>query len=748
MIDEKHIHESDINDINQDVDSTDDEQLNQWLTDEIPAPVTHRTSESYWDEEDNEPEEEGVESTDDEDEGSGDAEIEFDDAEVGSAVAVIPEDVGEISEEKREKTVKELFNELKVEDDFYEILTEYVARGKTEIQQNRIVETLELDDTWINTIENCLVSLEKIVKDPKKSIIDYYELVNVEKARRTDSNTVRHLSQHTSYIRKIEDDGRINPSKVLTRAMDEDMLIYENRFVVALINNLLYFVTGRYNAIKKNIDTYDTTNLKMNSKFKLRRGDVEFDLNLRIRNETRNRVVLQKNHMLLGKLDNIRKRINIITGTYFYRLVSKAKPVVPPIMKTNIINMQKDYNACYKLWLFISSYNTVGYSVDVTTKNLKIDTDYYDDLTMLIALTMKTLFNNHAVRRLSYKKTPFKRHAKRRYKEIRKIDYDQYARNVANFDDRDGINQFYYDKIKDMIMKKEELKPNELKNVVTVKASFNTFYKSITDMTNEIFNDVMGLSKIDVPLKKIDSLQKKYYAYAKQDEYFKKYQLLSRLKLKDLQKTLLKENTQKIKLEKLRFDYEFALEKANAGKKRKRKIRKPKTAAFYTAVDEKKIAALYEAARIDEAKRMEKELERQRIIREKEEERLARLAKAREDQKKIREIAKKILIEQQKEEERLYGEKKEEKKPAEAVVDTTAADENAEVNIADIDVYSFKIDENNNEIAPAPVAAAAADEVYDFSEFFTEEDEAKPAEEAPPAATETYDFSEFFKDEN
>lgn len=553
------------------------------------------------------------------------------------------------------KTIKDLFNEIKIEDDFYAVLTEYVARGNTTVQQNRIMESLELDDKWILTIEESLLSVERIVKDPHKSIIDFYNLVNTERAKRTDSKTVRFLSQHTNFIRKIEDDGRINPSKVLSKEMDEDVLIYENRFVFTLINNLLYFVTGRYNAIKKNIETHDTTNLKVNSKFKLRKGEVEFDMSVRVRNETNNKVVLQRNKALLDKLDIIRKRINVITGSYFYRLLSKAKPVVAPIMKTNIINMHKDYKNCYRLWLFISSYNTVGYSVDVTSKVLPVDTEYYEDLTMLIAMSLKTMFNNNAVRRPHYKKTPFAHNVKRKYKEIRKIDYDQYSRSVAYFDDRDGINQYYYDKLKEMIMQKEELKSNEIQSLVTVKATFQTFFRSLTNLTNELYHDVMGITKAQMAEEtKLTTLQKKFYAYEKQEGMLKKYHLLSQLKLRDLQTTLMRENTQKIKLEKLKFDYEFAFQKKN-GKKAK-KPRKPRTSQYFAEVDEQKIAALYAAAKKDEAERMEKELARQEAIKKKEAERLERLAKAREEQKKIREIAKQILLKQQEEEEKAEAE--------------------------------------------------------------------------------------------
>ena len=79
--------------------------------------------------------------------------------------------------------------------------------------------------------------------------------------------------------------------------------------------------------------------------------------------------------------------------------LSKAKPVRPPIQKTNLLTKNVDYNNCYKLWLYISSYTYLGYSIEVKDKNLPVDGDYFDDLTVVTGLSLRQSFKERKIRR-------------------------------------------------------------------------------------------------------------------------------------------------------------------------------------------------------------------------------------------------------------------------------------------------------------------------------------------------------------
>lgn len=502
--------------------------------------------------------------------------------------------------------LKDYFNKINVEEDFFYKLCTIVNQGKNVLSQSQVIETLIIDDSWIRTIENGLYSIEKIARDPKKHIIDEEILVNVEKAKKTDASTIRHLSSHTNFIRAIDEFGNIQPSKVLTKEMQEDMCIYENRFVYTLVLRLLSFIEQRYVAIKDQIDTFDTTNLKMHSKFKIDKGEVEYDMDIKVRNEPENKVLLEKNLELLRILEKIKKRILIIKNSSFGRVLSKAKLINPPIMKTNIINMQKDYNNCYKLWMFISSYTTVGFSVEISDKILPMDSEYYDDLTMLIAISMKTMIENNVIRNPLYEGIKFNEKKLKKFKEIRKIEYTPTFRGVAEIEDKDAINQFYFEKLKKLVSNSEEMKTEELVNTKSINITFQRFFRTINKMTNELYKELLGISKYQTPLKKQTVLQKKYLEYKRQEELYKKYRILSSLKTNELSQTLKREATQRIRLERYKFDYE-----QQKAKQEKKKLEKKISLLPVDDDMPEKVKKLFLKAQKSEDERLKKEEDRQ-----------------------------------------------------------------------------------------------------------------------------------------
>ena len=208
-------------------------------------------------------------------------------------------------------------------------------------------------------------------------------------------------------------------------------------------------------------------------------------------------------------------------------MLSQTKPINPPIMKTNIINLNKDYNNCHKLWVFISSYTAVGYSVEILEKDLPIDSDYYDDLTLLIGLSLKTMIDNNAIRKDLYRKGDYKRRKVKKYKELRKTDYKFTLRSKAGFDEEGVVNQYYFDKLKSLIMQKEELKANQISDVKTIDLSFQKLFRGITKLTNEMYGDILELRQTPQPKRKMDKIRRKAFEVNRQKEVCKKLQVLS-----------------------------------------------------------------------------------------------------------------------------------------------------------------------------------------------------------------------------
>ena len=73
----------------------------------------------------------------------------------------------------------------------------------------------EFNYEWVDKLEDTIPYIDNILRNPKRFIINDEEIVKVELAKRVTVESVIHLSQHTSLIQKIEDNGDVKPSKIL-----------------------------------------------------------------------------------------------------------------------------------------------------------------------------------------------------------------------------------------------------------------------------------------------------------------------------------------------------------------------------------------------------------------------------------------------------------------------------------------------------------------------------------------------------
>ena len=103
----------------------------------------------------------------------------------------------------------------------------------------------DFDYEWLDIIEDILPYIDNILRNPKRFIINEEEIVKVELARKVTVESVIHLTQHTSLIQKIEDNGDVKPSKILNINKEESLDTYENRFIWTLLNNLRLFFETR-----------------------------------------------------------------------------------------------------------------------------------------------------------------------------------------------------------------------------------------------------------------------------------------------------------------------------------------------------------------------------------------------------------------------------------------------------------------------------------------------------------------------
>ena len=335
-------------------------------------------------------------------------------------------------------------------DGFYKEFTNAIKSGKLEYSQKRIKGQLSFDDAWINTIIDYLGYLEKIVRNPRLYMQAEENVTPIQSAKKINARSVQHLSSHVQNVQEIRDDGTIVPSKVLSTTYEDTLNIYENRFIMTLINKLAAFVEVRYAQIEKNVNSYQIDNLVVNDSFEWRNYHVDTSFNLKVREDIEDEIS-KKNQELVEKILTIRSYLRGFMNSLFYNQMkqAKARPITPPVLRTNIITHSVDYNSCLKLWQFIDSYRELGVEVGVFDKDLELDADFTSKVADMIMLNYSLVVDNLNERSENYDLLPYKFHKEKPpVKNNLLVVSDMLNEIDRKSVDEPSISEYYYQRMK------------------------------------------------------------------------------------------------------------------------------------------------------------------------------------------------------------------------------------------------------------------------------------------------------------
>jgi hypothetical protein len=354
---------------------------------------------------------------------------------------------------------------------------------------------------------------------------------------------------------------------VLTTERVEDVAIYENRFVCSLIGRLVPFVEQRYREIEDKVNSADQTRVGISSQFALGTSQVECNLEVKVREQPHDTVLLERNQQLVERIVTLRKRLSMLTATQFMKQLSAQKPVRAPIQKTNLIRMNVDYRNCYELWLYISSYTFVGFSVQFQEKNLPVSGDYYDDLTAVAALSVQSLLTNQAVNRAYYDSLPYEEQKEKKFRTVTNFKFEPTFKNDKAQAGDEVVNEYYFKRMRDELVR--ATKRGEVTDERQISLSFARFFRGIGKINNEMYEDFIRTQKPkSESLARKSALDKKKQAVKTQQELLKRYHQLSMLRKEELERTLNMETRELLKLEKLKEDLEKEQGKVKSQKAR------------------------------------------------------------------------------------------------------------------------------------------------------------------------------------
>ena len=259
-----------------------------------------------------------------------------------------------------------------------------------------------IDDEWIARIEYALPYLDIVMRNPFRAIEDVEDVVPVELSKRVSVKSIRHLSQHTNYIRKIEGDDII-PSKILNVYHEETLITYENKFINTLVRRLFNFVDRRYRILQEHFATEQTYALNYKTHFEHEEEEVggtkvDFELNLNLDTPLTqgiSSIDQENNKNYAQQLQRVNKLyhtlMSYVNSDFCHQLGRNL--VRPPIVRTNAILKNKNMKVCLDLWEYIQSFTKTGYTISEDQFREVPSDDYIRDFYHSVALQYVQFYN-------------------------------------------------------------------------------------------------------------------------------------------------------------------------------------------------------------------------------------------------------------------------------------------------------------------------------------------------------------------
>ena len=260
-------------------------------------------------------------------------------------------------------------------DRYFQYLFEMVQAGENTLQQkNRILHKV-VDERWIGTIEEGIDAIYNIIDKPRRFVTTKEEVVPVALARKITADSVRHLSMNTQFIASDED-GEIQPTRILNVSTEESYDLYENRFVYHLIQRLFTFVDKRTDVIFWSTGDETCNTMSMESKVDDAYEEISYKVEMTIKNR-QSYAENDSDHMeVFKRIDRLRRMVRNLRSSSFCELMAGCAMVRSPIQRTNLMMKDPSYRTCYKLWQFIESYDEVGYTIEEQDSALEFDEEY------------------------------------------------------------------------------------------------------------------------------------------------------------------------------------------------------------------------------------------------------------------------------------------------------------------------------------------------------------------------------------
>ena len=256
------------------------------------------------------------------------------------------------------------------------------------LSRTSVQRTVDLE--WVERIEETIIPLDNIIRNPNRFIKDEEEIIPIEMSRKIGVESVKHLATHTNFIQSVEGD-KVTPNKILNVYKEESFATYENRFIKTLLIHLEAFIEKRFVGLSSQRDLKNIESSYVVENFSIGEENVKFKMEISVSEpsiksgDLKDAPVLgTESQTSIHKVQRLRQIVREFMSSPFMTQQVKDAPLVkPPILKTNLLTKHQDYKRALELWQFIESYTQQGYDVSTNEQKSIISRGYIEKMKQL-----------------------------------------------------------------------------------------------------------------------------------------------------------------------------------------------------------------------------------------------------------------------------------------------------------------------------------------------------------------------------
>lgn len=227
----------------------------------------------------------------------------------------------------------------------------YYKSFLSDLKYKRIIMTQEsypLEKEWITKCQKVIEKIQAITNNLRINVKYIKDVKRAEDASKMDRQAM-HMTIKDSKLWKEKENGQYSVEFIHTNAIEDDIAIYENKFIKLLIDKLHIFIkTYIYQLSKEMGSVYQT----------FKSFDVSYqrvdEISAYKRYHRQKFSVLTINEDETAKLYNqlyqLEKKMMQLKNSTLYLVCSKEKDIQENIQMTNIIINEPNYNYCYKFY--------------------------------------------------------------------------------------------------------------------------------------------------------------------------------------------------------------------------------------------------------------------------------------------------------------------------------------------------------------------------------------------------------------